>query len=307
MDAPTATSTMRIAGHRRHKVRLLQEGDLVGGRFRVEGHLGEGGMGVVVAARHVEFGHRVAIKYLRPEACWRPDLVARFRWEGRATLQLRSEHAVQITDAGMLPGRVPYFVMELLEGMDLGQLLARRGSPLGIGEAIDYLLQGCEAVAEAHAMGIVHRDLKPKNLFITKRADGTPLLKVIDFGISSGIDLDIGSRPTNRADMMGSPGYMAPEQVASFEDVDARADVWSLGAVLYELLTGHIVHGDGSHLVFPARGYRAELPESLEEVVLGCLERDPDRRIQTVVELAQALSPFAVQRDLSAQATRAAG
>jgi serine/threonine-protein kinase len=288
----------------------LRQGDIIGGRYQVEEFVGEGGMGIVVAARHLELGHRVAIKYLRPEACRRPDIVARFRWEARAGLQIRSEHVVRVTDAGILGDGTPYLVMELLDGIDLGTLLKQRRGPLEVGEALDYVLQACEAIVEAHAMGIVHRDLKPENLFLTRRADGTPLVKVIDFGISSGVDLAVATgdlgQPSVTVEIMGSPAYMAPEQVRNFETVDARADVWSLGAILYELLTGSLIHDEKSvgplltricHCpVRSARGRRADLPEELDGVILRCLERDPSRRVQNVAELARALIPFAAER-----------
>ena len=289
---------------------VLREGDIVGGRYRVEEHLGEGGMGIVVSARHVELGHRVAIKYLRREGCRRPDLVARFRWEARAGLQIRSEHVVRVTDAGTLDDGVPYMVMELLDGIDLATLMSTRSGPLDVDEAVDYVLQACEALVEAHSLGIVHRDLKPENLFLTHRADGTALVKVIDFGISSGIELAVpggaAGEPNVTVELMGTPAYMSPEQVKRFDDVDARADVWSLGAILYELLTGSLIHQDQSigvllaricHCPIPsARTHRPDLPEALDTAILRCLERDPGRRVQSVAELAELLRPFAAQR-----------
>jgi len=286
------------------------EGELLDGRYRVEEIVGEGGMGVVVAARDLELGHRVAIKLLRPNACRNDDMVARFRWEARASLRIRSEHVVRVTDAGTLSTGAPYIVMELLEGVDLAELLRARGAPLDVAEAVDYVLQACEALAEAHALGIVHRDLKPANLFITRRADGTALVKVIDFGISSGVEITIDEsspdRPAVKVEIMGSPAYMAPEQVADFDAVDGRADVWSLGAILYELLTGSLIHDEQSIAVLLAkvrycpvaspRLRRADLPEALDQLILSCLERDPDRRVQSVSELATALLPFAAER-----------
>jgi serine/threonine-protein kinase len=286
------------------------EGEVLDGRYRIEEIVGEGGMGVVVAARDLELGHRVAIKFLRPNACLNEDMVARFRWEARASLRVRSEHVVRVTDAGTLGNGAPYIVMELLEGVDLAELLRARGAPLDVAEAVDYVLQACEALAEAHALGIVHRDLKPANLFITRRADGTALVKVIDFGISSGVEMIIDEsspdRPGVKVEIMGSPAYMAPEQVADFDAVDARADVWSLGAILYELLTGSLIHDEQSIAVLlvkvrycpvaSPRLRRADLPEALDRLILSCLERDPDRRVQSVSELATALLPFAAER-----------
>jgi serine/threonine-protein kinase len=282
----------------------------VAGRYLVEEPLGEGGMGIVVAARHLELGHRVALKYLRPEACRRPDLVDRFRWEGRSALRIRSEHVVRVLDAGTTPNGVPYLVMELLEGKDLATLMEERRGPLPVEEAIDYVLQACEAIAEAHALGIVHRDLKPENLFLTERPDGSPLIKVIDFGISSGLERrPEGPSPADGCrEILGSPAYMSPEQVRSFEGVDARADLWSLGAVLYELVTGRLIHDDASvgalltktcHCaVRPPRTHQPDLPEALDTTILRCLEKDRTRRIQSVAELARALAPVAPRRSL---------
>jgi serine/threonine-protein kinase len=205
--------------------------------------------------------------------------------------------------------------MELLEGMDLAALMKERGGPVPVEEAIDYVLQACEAIAEAHEMGIVHRDLKPVNLFLTRRADGTPFVKVIDFGISSGFESGTAGetiRDQGRVAIMGSPAYMSPEQVRNFEDVDARADLWSLGALLYELLTGRLIHDDSSISALlaktcycpirPPRARRPELPEELDAVVMRCLEKDRDRRIQSVAELARALVPFAAERSLASVA-----
>jgi serine/threonine protein kinase len=196
--------------------------------------------------------------------------------------------------------------MEALEGMTLGELMKRRG-PLPVEEALDYVLQACEALEEAHAKGIVHRDLKPENIFLIHRADGTPLVKVIDFGLSSGAELagadgDSGTSST-KGEIVGSPPYMSPEQVRDFETVDARTDIWSLGAILYELLTGSLIHeaeSTGATLtkichcpVSSLRGRRPDLPPELDRVILRCLERDPDRRVKDVRALAAALLPFA--------------
>jgi eukaryotic-like serine/threonine-protein kinase len=267
-------------------------------------------MGVVVAARDLELGRRVAIKFLRPNAWRREDMIARFRWEARASLRIRNEHVVRVMDTGALSNGAPYIVMELLEGVDLAELLRQRGGALDVSEAVDYILQACEALAEAHALGIVHRDLKPANLFIMRRADGTAVVKVIDFGISSGVEITVdGSSPelpSVKVEIMGSPAYMAPEQVTDFDAVDARADVWSLGAILHELLTGSLIHDEQSigvllamirhRPVRSARLRRPDLPEALDQLILNCLDRDPDRRVQSVSDLATALRPFATER-----------
>src|SRR6188508_2461150 len=161
----------------------LVPGQVLAGKYRIEQILGSGGMGVVVAARHLQMKHRVALKLLQPEGPASPEAIARLLREAQHATVVQSEHVVRVTDVGALPNGRPYLVMEYLEGTDLGQLLLQRG-PLPEGLAVDYLLQALLGVAAAHALGIVHRDLKPTNLFLAERADGTPVIKVLDFGIS---------------------------------------------------------------------------------------------------------------------------
>jgi serine/threonine-protein kinase len=278
-------------------------GCVLADKFRVDRVLGRGGMGVVVGATHLQLDQKVALKFLLPEACAMPNAVARFMQEARAAARMRGEHIGRVMDVSTLPDGTPYIVMEFLEGEDLSDLLTARGT-LPIAEAIGYILQACEAVAEAHALGIVHRDLKPANLFLTRRPDGSPLLKVLDFGISKSLD-DTSSKPnlTGTAVVMGSPQYMSPEQVRSSRDVDTRTDVWSLGVILQELITGGVPFraDSSSALLFQIaleppvrlREQRPDAPPELEQVLLRCLEKDPNRRVQTVVEFAQLLAPFA--------------
>jgi eukaryotic-like serine/threonine-protein kinase len=288
----------------------LREGDLVGDVYRVEALIGEGGMGLVFAARHVALGHAVAIKCLRPAAYDHQDVRARFHWEARAGRQIRSEHVARVMGEGTLEGGAPYIVMELLDGIDLGRFMEQRKDSLAVEEAVDYILQACDGLSKAHAAGIVHRDLKPENLFLTRRADGSTLVKVIDFGVSSFRELaswaEVLAATSGPSALLGSPAYMSPEQVRCFEKIDARADVWSLGVILYELLTGSLVYGGTSLAVIlkkirdeppvPARARRAGLPVALDDVILRCLEKDPDRRFQSVVDLARALIPFAANK-----------
>ncbi|WP_437964049.1 protein kinase [Sorangium sp. So ce260] len=281
-------------------------GDVLAEKYEVERVLGEGGMGVVVAARHLLLGERVAIKFLLPQARERADLVARFLREGQAAARIRSEHVTRVYDVGTLGRGEPYLVMEYLEGIDLKALLRERG-PLPVELACDYLLQACEALAEAHALGIVHRDLKPGNLFLSQRADGSPLIKVIDFGISKMALAAEAVSPkahdmTESSAMLGSPLYMAPEQMVSSKSVDARADVWSMGAILYQLLTGAMpFRGESVMEIYdrilegPPRlhGLRADVPDRLEWVVQRCLQRHPAERFGNIAELAAELAPFA--------------
>jgi serine/threonine-protein kinase len=281
------------------------EGDILAGKFRIERVLGIGGMGMVVSAMHIHLDERVAIKFLLPEALVNPEAVARFGREARAAVKIKSEHVARVIDVGALESGAPYMVMELLRGRDLGQQLREFGVlPLAL--AVEYVLQACEALAEAHAMGIVHRDLKPANLFLTMRADGSPCVKVLDFGISkvtvpTGSGSDMGM--TRTQSIMGSPLYMSPEQMASARDVDQRSDVWAVGTVLYELITGRvpfeaetmpqlctlILHRDPPS----PRTIRPELPEAIEAVIMRCLRKDRAQRYPNVGALARDLAMFA--------------
>jgi eukaryotic-like serine/threonine-protein kinase len=282
----------------------VQEGDLLAGKYRVEKVLGFGGMGVVVSAFRGDLEQRVAVKFLSQAAAERPDAAERFRREARAAAKIRSEHVARVLDVGTLDTGLPYMVMEFLEGNDIADEL-RRLERLPIQEAVEFILQAIEALAEAHAAGVVHRDLKPGNLFLAHRADGSRRVKVLDFGISkalSGTSVEELSL-TKTAALIGSPLYMAPEQMRSAKDVDTRADIWSLGAMLYEMLTGHppytgesvpqlcaaLLHDDP----IPLRQHRPEIPEGLEAAVLRCLMKDRNQRFPTVYDLGRALLPFA--------------
>ncbi|MCL2450976.1 MAG: serine/threonine protein kinase [Polyangiaceae bacterium] len=283
---------------------IPHDGDLVGGRFVVERVLGVGGMGVVVAARHAQLGQRVAIKFLRRSAASSPEAVGRFLREARAVVGLQSAHVVRVMDVGTLDDGLPYMVMEHLSGTDLGHVLEVR-TALPVEEGVDYVLQAIEAIAEAHAAGIVHRDLKPSNLFLTVRPDGSPLVKVLDFGISKAV-VASGCEPvdlTATAIVLGTPLYMSPEQVRSTKNVDTRTDIWALGVILYELLGGtppfdaDSVTGLCAKIVADPpeslRLRRPEVPQALEDVIMLCLEKDLNRRPRSVAELAVALAPFA--------------
>ncbi|WP_437302083.1 serine/threonine-protein kinase [Sorangium sp. So ce388] len=284
---------------------LVREGQVLAGKYRVERVIGAGGMGVVVAATHLQLEERVAIKLLLPAAAHSRTLAERFVREARAAVKVKSEHVARVTDVGTLESGTPYMVMEYLSGSDLADAL-RAGGPMPAQAAVEYVLQACEALAEAHAAGIVHRDLKPANLFLTRRADGSPCVKVLDFGISKVVTGGADPRITDTKAVMGSPLYMSPEQLKSSRDVDARTDIWSLGVILFELLAGEPPF-DGATMPQlcvaimqgvprPLAAFRADVHPALEAVVLRCLEKTPERRFRDIGELAEALAPFAAGR-----------
>lgn len=278
-------------------------GDIIGGKYRVERVIGEGGMGFVVAATHMHLEERVAIKLLLPDAAKSADTVERFLREAKAAVKIKSEHVARVSDVGTLENGAPFMVMEYLAGNDLAELIERTG-PQPCELSVDLILQACEALAEAHAAGIIHRDLKPANLFLTRRADGSPCIKLLDFGISKFTDGNHSK--TKTAAVMGSPAYMSPEQMRSSKDVDARTDIWALGAILFELLTAvppfdaetvpqlcMKIMNDPMPSLAP---YRPDAPPGLEAVIRRCQEKNPSARFAHVGELAIALAPFASPR-----------
>src|SRR5450432_4293 len=278
------------------------EGDVLAEKYRIEAVLGQGGMGIVLRATHIELGCLVAIKVMRPELAHSEDAVMRLLIEARAAASIRSEHVARVLDVGRLESGAPFLVLEHLEGRDLAQILAKSGR-LASQVAVDFLLQACQALSEAHSAGIVHRDLKPENLFLTSRADGTPVVKVLDFGISKRLSHDGREAPrTNPSELLGSPLYMAPEQMKGSTGIDARVDIWSLGVVLYELCTGQSpffgetlpsicarvigIEPTSPRLLVP------ELDAGLEAVILRCLNKDPALRPADIAELAAELAQF---------------
>ncbi len=275
----------------------------IGGRYVVDKVLGAGGMGVVASARYPELGQKVAIKFLLPVHASDDVISARFVREARLAARVKSEHFVRVFDIGKLHNGVPYLVMELLSGRDLGDELDARKT-LSVEQAVDYVLQASVGIAEIHALGVVHRDLKPSNLFLAEAA-GKQLLKVLDFGISKENVENASRQLTSTDNLLGTPQYMSPEQVKASKDVDARSDIWSVGVILYELLCGTRPFFSDENAVGeifakvlytdprPLRELRPELPEELEAVVLRCLARDRAARFADVGELAEALRPFA--------------
>ena len=281
---------------------LLTGSDLVAGRYRLEKVLGMGGMGYVVSAIQVGpdgSGPRVAIKFMLPEAMRSQSLHRRFVREVEAIGRLRSEHVCRLLDAGRLPDGAPFMVMEYLAGADLEREIENRG-PLPVWEAADYALQVVDAMAEAHSHGIVHRDLKPANVFRAWIGDGSHVIKVLDFGVAKAAD---GMHSTATNTVMGSPSFMAPEQLVSSKRVDERADIYSIGAVLYFLLTGRAPY-DAEQLPalclkvlnedpVPPSTHRPDLPREIDDIILTCMAREPVHRYPNVAELAYALLPFA--------------
>src|SRR5262249_47422016 len=274
---------------------IIPIGAVLVGRYRVERVLGQGGMGVVVKAMHLQLNQPVAMKFLLPEVLGNQQVVQRFLREAQAAVRLKSEHVARVIDVGSLESGAPYMVLEYLEGSDLSNFPR---SQLSVGGVVDLVLQACEALAEAHSLGIVHRDIKPANFFITRGPDGSPLLKVLDFGISKAPSAQ--GNLTATQSVMGTPAYMSPEQMRSSRDVDHRTDIWALGVVLYELLQGMPPYGGDtfSSMVLkvvnePLPRLTTRLPGDLEAIIYRCLEKDPARRFQNTAELAQALGQYA--------------
>jgi serine/threonine protein kinase len=275
-------------------------------KYLIERELGTGGAGVVVCARHLELDERVAIKFLLPGA-ENSRAIARFRREARAANRVKDEHVVRIIDVATTDGGVPYVVMEYLEGVDLERMLLESPSrQLPVRDAIEFVLQACEALAECHRIGIVHRDLKPSNLFCSYGADGLPLIKLLDFGISKLSPAFGDGVMTGKHGIIGSPRYMSPEQFASPADVDLRTDIWALGVILYELVTGSAPFAGSTVIklwenvkggaVASVLSLRRDAPIAIEAIIQRCLEKDPEKRYQNVAELAKALLPLGSER-----------
>jgi serine/threonine protein kinase len=284
---------------------LLEPGTLWAGKYRIERLLGRGGMASVFSAFHEELGHRVAIKVLHSDDSGAATRLIR---EAQTTARLGGAHVPRVFDLGRLPGGAPYIVMEYLIGEDLSQVLAR--GPVAPWEAVGYVLQACAVLGPVHAAGVVHRDLKPANLFLVAQEGGAPVLKVLDFGISKGGFQDDSAEAqslTSTGAIVGSPMYMSPEQIRASKDVDARSDLWSLGVILHELVTGdRPFHGATlSALAIaiatepPSRpgAVRPGIPPGLERAILRCLEKDRSARFQSVEALSRALAPFAAPAD----------
>jgi serine/threonine protein kinase len=277
-------------------------GKLVGGKYRIVRLLAEGGMGVVYEAQHAVVRRRFAIKFLRPDLAERRDILTRFQREAEAAGALENENVAAAVDFGISEQGAPYIVMEYLVGESLADLLAREG-PLPVARAAELVTQACRGVGAAHAIGIVHRDLKPHNLFVCRRHDGTDFIKVLDFGVAKLQAADEASAATRTGTVIGTAAYMAPEQARGEKVVGNRADVYALGAILYELLSLRTPHPGGSqnailhHIAtqppIPLEAIEPELPGDLTDIVGRAISSDPAARPASVEALASAIAPFA--------------
>jgi serine/threonine protein kinase len=275
----------------------LSPGTILLGKYRIDELIGSGGMGNVVRASHLYLHQSFAIKILLPQLAESDSTKQRFLREAQSAVKLKGEHCARVMDVGVTPEGAPFMVMEFLDGNDLNQILRHHG-PQVPPIVVDLMLQACEGIAEAHALGIVHRDIKPSNFFITRRPDGSMLLKILDFGISKAtLALE---ELTATQTVIGTPSYMAPEQMKSGRAADSRSDIWSIGVVMYQLLTGRTPFMGESYaeLVLkvglePPAPILVPLPNGLGDVVLRCLEKDPAARHQNVGELARMLAPYA--------------
>ena len=283
---------------------LPQPGEVVADKYRIEEPLGEGGMAVVFAAHHLALDKPVALKILSPELPRLPQLRERFLIEARAAARVDSPHVARVMDVGTLPSGLPYMVLERLEGCDLDELL-RVERRLAIGDAVDYVLQALQGLSHAHTLGVIHRDLKPANLFLAHQTDGSAIIKILDFGIAKLTASEPGesvSRHTQQGQAVGTPMYMSPEHVRNDAFVDHRTDIWAMGVVLYELITGETpFEADGIGETFgavlnrkPSSSLllRPEIPAALDAAILKCLEQDVDDRWSDVAQFARAIGPY---------------
>jgi len=276
-------------------------GDVIAAKYRLDKVAGEGGMGIVYAAEHLVLKQRVAVKILLPDALASEATVERFAREARAAAKIDSEHVARVLDAGTTASGSPFLVMEYLEGCDLEELLALQ-KVLPVEEAVDYIVQALAGLAHAHAANIIHRDLKPANLFLACRPDGGSAIKLLDFGISKATRGKPEDKKLTGHHVLGSPVYMSPEQLRNATDIDARADIWSIGIVAYELLAGGPpFDGEGVGEIFaailekqpvPLAEKNPKIPQEVSDIVARCLRRAPGERWEDVGQLARALAPF---------------
>jgi len=304
-SAPTRVSIdprrelMNMLG-RESRAEQVRVGDLLVGKYRVERVHRRGALGLTLEALHTQLGQRVAVRLLSADPKAYPEAAARFLRGARLAVQFQNEHTARIIDVGCLESGAPYIVAELLSGSDLQRVLRVRDS-LPVPEAVDFLLQACEGLAEAHAHNIVHRNLKPTNLFLTRR-EGVRRVAVLDFGVSEDPLSDIAINLGSTQGAAKSLSYLAPEQIREPATVDARADIWALGAILHEMLTGcrlHEAHATPALLAMiaadppvPLSHLRPDVAPELEAVVLRAVAKDREVRYSNLAEFAEALRPF---------------
>ena len=290
----------------------MKVGEVIDSKYELVRLIGQGGMGSVWEGRHVQIGRRAALKFLHPQVAHNAEIASRFLREAQAAAAIGSDHIVDIYDVGQLPNGVPYLVMEYLDGEDLASVL-KRGGRLEPGRAVELILQLCEALEPAHERGIVHRDLKPANLVLVQREKTGLWLKVLDFGIAKvQAELSGQSRSlTKTGTTIGTPIYMAPEQFQRAKTVDHRADIYSAGVILYQLLSGclpfeadtyeELIVAVVTEEPTPLRDARPGIDAGLESVVMRSIARDAKARFESMGELAKALQPFAAQEVESIQ------
>lgn len=284
----------------------LDIGDVLNERYIIENVIDRGGMGIVLGARHIRLNERVAIKILLPESSTNPNMIARFIREGQTIAQIKSDYVVRVLDVDATPAGMPFLVLEWLDGQDLKSFCrSRKADAVEIGFAVRCILEACQALEVAHALGIVHRDIKPSNMFLCRGPRGSVRVKLIDFGISKKNDASPIARDerTKTGIILGTTEYMSPEQIQSCSQVDGRADIWSLGVTLYKLVTGHTPFRASEPAAtcalilgaapLPPSALCPDLPADLETIILKCLDKNPANRYADVRELARALRPFA--------------
>jgi serine/threonine protein kinase len=285
----------------------IAPGSILLDKYRAESVIGVGGMGIVVSATHMQLGTHVAIKFLLSKFATSTEAAQRFVREAKAASRIGSEHIARVLDTGTSPELGPFIVMEYIEGGDLSRHL-KNGHVFQVGEAIDFIVQACEALAHAHAAGIVHRDVKPANLFLGTRADGLPIVKVLDFGISKVAEDSGDMNMTKTTAILGSGYYMSPEQMRSSKNVDHRTDIYGLGITFYELLTRTVpfmaeTFADLAIKVAvdppdPISRHRSDVPQGLADAIAKAYAKKPDERYQNVGEMVLALAPWAAVETL---------
>jgi len=276
---------------------------VIGGRWRVKRELGRGGVGVVYEAFD-ELGERVAIKVLLPEWRAQEHVLERFAREARVLKQLTTPHVGKLIDVGNLDpelGDLPFLVLEYLEGMDLDRILNSHGR-VPYRQALAWCADACDGVSEAHNLGVIHRDLKPSNVFLARTSAPEAVVKVLDFGIATGGDpmSNPSSNLTGVEQLLGTPAYMSPEQMMASKNVDARSDIWSMGVLMYQLITGRLPFpGDGGLEMFAnamtrpplplVKELKQEVPDPVQAILLTCLRKQPEERYPSMHELSKAL------------------